>query len=157
MGAPVGSRNALKHGLYAYRAMLNSDHLDERSSLFRALREKELELSAALGGDPSPQEKVIIADSIKNMLYIASLDNYLMNLKSIVRRGKPHPLIATRTQLAAHLRDNLKTLGLKRASRQSSLSDLLEQNGNSDDQSGNGRDQLTIATDSTVHGTQDES
>jgi hypothetical protein len=58
--------------------MLNGDGLDERTSLFKALREKEKELVKALGGDPSPQEQAIIGDSVKNMLYIASLDNYLM-------------------------------------------------------------------------------
>ena len=77
--------------------MLNGKGLDERTSLFKAMREKELELITALGGDPSPQEQAIIADSVKNMLYIASLDNYLMGLKSLVRKGKPHPVLAIRT------------------------------------------------------------
>jgi hypothetical protein len=111
---PPGNKNALKHGLYAYKAMIDGDGIDQRTSLFRALREKEQELIDALGGDPSPQERAIIVDSVKNMLYIASLDNYLMGLKSLVRKGRPHPVIAIRTQLAAHLRENLKTLGLKR-------------------------------------------
>ena len=34
------------------------------------------------------------------MLYVASLDNYLMGLKSMVRKGKAHPVITIRTQLA---------------------------------------------------------
>lgn len=106
-GAPPGNRNAVKHGLHTYKAMLNGPGLDERTSLFKASREKEQELVTALGGDPSPQEQVIIADSVKNMLYIASLDHYLMQLKSLVRKGRPHPVLSTRTQLSAHLRDNL--------------------------------------------------
>jgi len=117
--------NALKHGLHAYKAMLNGNGLDERSSLFRALRSKEQELVTALGGDPSPQEQAIIGDSIKNMLYIASLDNYLMSLKSLVRKGRAHPILAIRTQLSAHLRENLKTLGLKRVSKALTVQDLL--------------------------------
>jgi hypothetical protein len=44
------------------------------------------------------------------MLYVASLDNYLMGLKSLVRKGRAHPVIAIRTHLAAHLRENLKTV-----------------------------------------------
>jgi hypothetical protein len=52
--------------------MLDGDGLDQRSGLYRALREKEQEIITALGGDPSPQEQAIIADSVKNMLYIAS-------------------------------------------------------------------------------------
>jgi len=122
---PPGNKNALRHGLYVYRAMLDGKGLDERTSLFKALREKEQELTSALGGDPSPQEQAIIADAIKNMLYIASLDNYLMGLKSLVRKGRPHPVLAIRTQLSAHLRENLKTLGLKRVSKTLTVQDLL--------------------------------
>ena len=105
--------------------MLNGNGLDERTSLFKALREKELELVRALGGDPSPQEQAIIGDSVKNMLYIASLDNYLMGLKSLVRKGRPHPVLAIRTTLSAHLRENLKTLGLKRVAKTLSLTEIL--------------------------------
>ena len=120
-GAPRGNKNAVKHGFYVYKAMLNGNGLDERTSLFRAMREKERELVQALGGDPSSKERAIIADTVKNMLYVSSLDNYLMGLKSLVRKGRPHPVIAVRTQLAAHLRDNLKTLGLKRIASKPSL------------------------------------
>jgi hypothetical protein len=72
VGAPFGNKNALRHGLHHYKAMLDGDGLDQRSGLYRALREKEQEIITALGGDPSPQEQAIIADSVKNMLYIAS-------------------------------------------------------------------------------------
>jgi hypothetical protein len=58
--APRGNKYAVKHGLYSYKAMLNGNGLDERTSLFKALREKEQELVKALGGDPSPQEQAII-------------------------------------------------------------------------------------------------
>jgi hypothetical protein len=122
---PPGNQHNLKHGLYSYKAMLNGDDLDQRTSLYRALRDKGQELTAALGGDPSPQEQAIISDTIKNMLYVASLDNYLMSLKSLVRKGKAHPVLAIRTQLSAHLRENLKTLGLKRVSRTLSLGEIL--------------------------------
>ena len=60
-GAPPRNKNAVKHGLYAYQAMLNGKCWDERTSLFKAMREKELELITALGGDPSPQQQAIIA------------------------------------------------------------------------------------------------
>ena len=40
-GAPRGNKNAVKHGLYVYKAMLNGKGLDERTSLYKALREKE--------------------------------------------------------------------------------------------------------------------
>jgi hypothetical protein len=118
---PPGNKNGVIHGLYGYKRMLDGDGLDQRSSLYHALREKEQELVTALGGDPSPQEQAIISDAIKNMLYIGSLDRYLMGLKSIVRKGRAHPVLATRTQLAAHLREDLKVLGLQRRVRPLSL------------------------------------
>ncbi len=115
---PPGNKNALQHGLYSLRAMLNGDGLDRRTSLYRALAEKERGLVTALGGDPSPQEKAIIGDTVKNLLYIGSLDAYLMQLKSLVRKGRVHGVLIERTRLAAHLRENLKTLGLKRVAKE---------------------------------------
>jgi hypothetical protein len=66
------------------------------------------------------------------MLYIASLDNYLMQLKSLVRKGKPHPVLDIRTKLAAHLRENLKALGLQRRAKRIGVADLLSQEQESD-------------------------
>jgi len=51
-GAPPRNKNAVKHSLYAYQAMLNGKGLDERTFLFKAMRDKELELITASGGDP---------------------------------------------------------------------------------------------------------
>ncbi len=113
-GGPPGNKKALRHGLYSLRAMLNGDGLDRRTSLYHALAGKEAELASALGGDPSPQERAIIADTAKTLLYIGSLDAYLTGLKSIVRKGRVHNVLIERTRLAGHLRENLKTLGLKR-------------------------------------------
>jgi len=126
-GGPPGNKHALVHGLHSYKAMLDGDGLDQRTSLFKALREKEQELVIALGGDPSPQERAIISDSVKNMLYIASLDNYLMKLKSLVRKGRPHPVLDMRTKLAAHLRENLKSIGLQRRAKRIGVADILSQ------------------------------
>ena len=115
---PPANQNGLRHGFYSLRAMLNGDGLDRRTSLYRALAEKERELISALGGDPSPQERVIIADTVKTMLYVGSLDAYLMKLKNLVRKGRVHPVVDVRTRLAVHVRENLKTLGLKRVPRE---------------------------------------
>jgi hypothetical protein len=131
---PPGNKNALVHGLHSYKAMLNGDGLDQRTSLYKALRDKEQELISSLGGDPSPQEQAIIADSVKNMLYVASLDNYLMQLKSLVRKGRPHPVLDMRTKLAAHLRENLKALGLHRRTKRLGVLDSLN-----NDQAGDGK------------------
>ncbi len=125
-GAPPGNKNAVRHGLYSLKAMLNGDGLDRRSSVYRALRDKEQELVSALGGYPSPQERALIGDTVKTMLYIGSLDAYLAGLKSVVRKGRVHNVLIERTRLAAHLRENLKTIGLKRRAKPvPTLQDLL--------------------------------
>jgi hypothetical protein len=111
----------MQHGLYSLRALLSGDGLDQRTSLYKALREKEQELIVSLGGDPSPQEKAIIADTVKTMLFLGSLDHYLTGLKSLVRKGRVHSVLSERTRLAAHMRENLKTLGLKRVAKDSEL------------------------------------
>ena len=122
---PPGNLNGVRHGLYSLRALLSGDGLDQRTSLYKALREKERELISSLGGEPSPQEKAIIADTVKTMLFLGSLDHYLTGLKSLVRKGRVHCVLSERTRLAAHMRENLKTLGLKRVAKPLTLADLL--------------------------------
>ena len=53
----------------------------------------------------------------RTMLYVGSLDAYLTQLKTLVRKGRIHPVLGERTRLAGHLRENLKTLGLKRVAK----------------------------------------
>jgi hypothetical protein len=126
--APRGNQLAVKHSLHTYRRMLSGTKLDGRTSLHKVLREKEGELIAALGGDPSPQERVIIADAVKTMLYVGTLDEYLISLDGgIVGKGKVIPVVDTRTKLAGHLREDLRALGLHRRIKAPSLSDLLIQ------------------------------
>lgn len=101
--------------------------MDGRSAISKWLRAREQDYIAALGGDPSPQEKVIIGDTVKTMLYVATVDHYLMGLKSLVRKGRVHGVLIERLRLAAHLRENLKTIGLKRIQKTLTLAELLAQ------------------------------
>jgi hypothetical protein len=107
--------------------MLNGDGLDKRTSLYRELIEKEQELVIALGGDPSPPERTIVTDTIKELLSAAFLDHYLLSLKSLVHKGRVHGVLAERTRIGTHIRENLKTLGLKRVAKTLTLQQLLEQ------------------------------
>jgi len=115
---PPENKNAIQHGLHHYKRLLSGDGLKRSTALYKALRKKELEFGSALGGDPSPQERAIIADTVKTMLYIGSLDAYLAGLKYLVRKGKVLNVLMERTRLAAHMRENLKTLGLKRVPKE---------------------------------------
>jgi hypothetical protein len=124
--APKGNTLAVKHSLHVYRRMLSGGRLDGRTSLHKVLREKEQELVLALGGDPSPQERLIIADAVKTMLYVGTLDEYIMALDGgIVRGGQVVPVIETRTALAAHLRRDLEALGLERRQKVQTLQEIL--------------------------------
>jgi hypothetical protein len=124
---------ALKGNKLAVKAF--ASHLQTNVERYQAgwthvfiLREKECELIAALGGDPSPQERVIIADAVKTMLYVGTLDEYLISLDGgIVAKGKVIPVVDRRTKLAGHLREDLRALGLHRRVKTLSLSDVLSQ------------------------------
>ena len=117
----------MRHGYYALLITLKKGHLDRRTLLGRYQMDQEKELAAALGGDPSPQEAVLIRDTVKSMLYLGSIDAYLTGLKSAVKRGHLHPIITQRTKLAGHIRENLKALGLKRVQKQITLEDILNE------------------------------
>src|SRR5215813_3872295 len=106
-GAPKGSANAFKHGKYQLQRLLLDGGPKKSTALYRVIAAKEQELIASLGGDPSPQELIIIKDTIKTMLFKGSLDRYLMGLKSLVRKGRIHGVLAERTRLAAHEKENL--------------------------------------------------
>src|SRR5262245_14178058 len=127
IGAPKGNSNSVKHGYYSLKAKLNGADLDKRTAAYRALHERETELISSLGGDPTPQERIIIADTVKHLLFAASLDRYLMQLKSLVRRGKVHAVVGERTKIGAHIRENLRALGLERRQKQLSLQEILDE------------------------------
>ena len=90
---------------------------DLETDLYNALREKEKELVTALGGDPSPQERILIADTVKTLLYVGGMDAFLATRKRFVYKGKPHAVLSARTELAAHIRRNLQLLGLHRVAK----------------------------------------
>jgi len=105
--------------------------------------EREQELITALGGDVSPQRRIIIADTVKHLLFAASLDRYLMQLKSLVCKGKIHGVVNERPRIGAHIRENLKALGLKRVIREKTIEEILaesepDQNGHTAAQDASG-------------------
>lgn len=112
-GAPPGNLNALKHGITALDRRLKADRLDRRSFVYKWVKSRVAEYVSALGGDPSPQEKAIIWDTAMMDFYISQVDAYFSRVR-IIRKGRSHPILTERTRLAAHRRENLKTLGLKR-------------------------------------------
>jgi len=129
-GGPVGNQKAVKHGVRGLQAARKLGKIDKRTAFGQAFEKRKREYIAHLGGDVSTMEMAIIEDSIWTDFYITNYDAYLASLKSVIRKGRPHPIIDARTRLAAHRRDNLKLLGLKRKAKVVSLEEIL--NGDDD-------------------------
>ena len=115
-GGPVGNQKALKHGLYGLMALRKKGKPNGRTSFGKAFRGAEQEYITAYGGDPSPMETTLITDTVWCDFYIILIDGDLVG-KRLIRKGRPHPLLEIRLRLAAHRRENLKALGLKRVAK----------------------------------------
>jgi hypothetical protein len=124
-GGPTGNQKAVKHGLHGLKRMRKIGKLDKRTSFGQAFERRKRDYIAHLGGDLSAMELAIVEDTVWTDFYTTAYDLYLSGLKSVIRKGRPHPIVDARTKLAAHRRENLKTLGLKRVSRTLSLNEIL--------------------------------
>ena len=125
-GGPRGNMKAAKHGVYSLRAARRGGKIDKRTSFGKAFERHKAEYVSHLGGDQlSAMELAIVEDTVWTDFYTAAYDAYLSNLKSVIRKGRPHPIVDARTRLAAHRRENLKTLGLKRVAKSLSLTEIL--------------------------------
>lgn len=128
---------AAKHGVYSLTAARRRGKIDKRTSFGKAFERHKAEYVAHLGGDQlSTMELAIVEDTVWTDFYAAAYDIYLSNLKSVIRKGRPHPIVDARTRLAAHRRENLKTLGLKRVAKTLSLHEILTKD--DDKPAGNG-------------------
>jgi hypothetical protein len=125
-GGPPGNKKAVKHGVYSLTAARKGGKIDKRTSFGKAFEARKREYVSHLGGDQlSSMEIAIIEDTVWTDFYTAAYDAYLSGLKSVIRKGRPHPIVDARTKLAAHRRENLKTLGLKRVARELSGYDAI--------------------------------
>ncbi len=122
---PPGNLNAVAHGGYALKGRLNGTRLDRRSALFRAFMTRVNEFVSAMGGDASPQQSSLIHDTVKSEFYAEEKEAYLDRLKSRIRKGREHPLMEARRKDRAHIRENLKLIGLRRLPRD--LPDLAKE------------------------------
>jgi hypothetical protein len=113
-GAPIGNGNSLKHGAFT---QLRHRNLDQRSKLAKAIRSVEGELVTAIGGNPSPQEIILIQRAcykvMKCVLYEAA---------SLNEEGKSTDEVYL--SWANSLRQDLVALGLAR--RQKDVTDLVK-------------------------------
>jgi hypothetical protein len=134
-GGPPGNQKAKKHGVRGLQIARKLGKIDKRTSFGQAFERCKREYISHLGGDVSAMELRIIEDTVWTDFYTTNYDVYLSSLKSVIRKGRPHPIVDARTRLAAHRRENLKLLGLKRVVKTLSLNEILTKD---DDQQGNG-------------------
>lgn len=94
--------------------------LDGRSSESRDLRKWRGELVAALGGDPSPQEKALVELVVRDLAVLSVADRFLQeNAHALInkRRKSFIPLVSERLRVAASVASHLRDLGLHRRAR----------------------------------------
>ena len=126
-GAPRGNRNAVKHGKFSLTAARKRGKIDRCTTFGKAFEARKKDYVVDLGGDLSAMELTIVEDTVWTDFYAAAYDVYLSSLKSVIRKGRPHPIVDSRTRLAAHRRENLKALGLKRVSKVKTLQEILSE------------------------------
>jgi hypothetical protein len=134
---PVGSRqngqsNATKHGLTILKRAVNgigNRLIDRRTVTGRALARWRADLIRDIGGDPSTQELALIDLCVKTKLILDSADVWLLSQGSLIDKRKRSllPAARERQQLADALARYLTILGVKRVSKEISLSDYLSE------------------------------
>jgi hypothetical protein len=138
-GGPPGNQHAKKHGVRGLQKARRVGKIDKRTSFGQAFERRKREYVSHLGGDQlSAMELAIVEDTVWTDFYVTAYDIYLSKLKSVIRKGRPHPIVDARTKLAAHRRENLKTLGLKRVAKRVLDVNAIKARYERDDDNGNG-------------------
>jgi len=119
MTAPRATRPYSRHGLNALKVRVKVrglNAIDRRTNEARGLLRRRGGLIASLGGEAnvSVQQLAVIDIIIRTMLYVDSLDAWLMGQPSLVnaRRRTVLPVLLQRQQMADSLVRHLQTLGL---------------------------------------------
>ena len=107
-GGQPKNENAIRHGAYQSLAKL-----DGRTREAQALRQVEAELVSAIGGDPSPQQILIIKRACVKALRCA-----LMEAVLISDRNPSHELEQNYLRFSRDLREDLRTLGLQKQAKE---------------------------------------
>jgi hypothetical protein len=126
------------HGLYSMKKALmrlGSKALDRRFTVGKALAKWRADISQDIGGDPSTQQVAIIDLAVKSKLLLDSIDAWLLTQPSLVNARKKSllPVVSQRQQLADGFMRCLVRLELERKTKQLTLQELLEQDGDGDE------------------------
>ena len=95
-----------------------------RTAFGKAFKAREHDYIEAYGGDVSPMEMTLITDTVWHDFYVATIDAEIAK-GGLMIGAEAHPLLELRPRFAAHRRENIKLMGLKRVSKQITVTDLL--------------------------------
>jgi hypothetical protein len=84
--------------------------VDGRTREGRVARALRKDFLAAYGAAPTPRQRVLVDMVIVAKMTLDDLDLTLAAEKSLVRRGRPHPLLSVRNRTADHLARLLEQL-----------------------------------------------
>ena len=122
----------MKHGLYRTKKALKdlgNKTIDRRTVTGKALAEWRSNLVRDLGGDPSTQQSALIDLAVKSKLLLDSVDSWLLTQQSLINAETRSllPIVRERQVLADALARYLTILGVKRVSKEISLSDYVSE------------------------------
>jgi hypothetical protein len=117
-------RTYSKHGLYTLKGAiktLGKRALDQRTTVAKALTNWQVELVNDLGGPGaiSKQQEVIVDLAVKTHLLLQSIDNWLLQQKSLInfRKKSVLPVVRERQQLVDSPSRYMAMLGLERRAK----------------------------------------
>lgn len=94
--------------------------VDGRTREGRVARSLRKEFLAACGGAPNPRQRVLVDMIVVAKMMLDDLDLVLAEQPTLVKRGRPHPLLAVRRRAADHLARLLEQLdGARSATKKS--------------------------------------
>jgi len=122
----------MKHGLYRTKKALKdlgNKTIDRRTVTGKTLAEWRSNLVRDLGGDPSTQQSALIDLAVKSKLLLDSVDSWLLTQPSLINAETQSllPIVRERQVLADALARYLTILGVKRVSKEISLSEYLSE------------------------------
>jgi hypothetical protein len=144
-GAPIGNKNAQKHGLYAKDAGRVDLRRREDRAVSNALRAIEEDLG---GSALSAQERIILANLGRRLKDLFKIDAYLDTLSSIANKRSRTlwPVVAQKHAILDAIRRDLESLGLRRRAREGpSLADIAAEYANKGDEAKEGRESSSLA------------
>jgi hypothetical protein len=90
--------------------------IDGRSRVSKGLIAWKRELADSIGGQPSPQELMVIELACRNRMILDSIDSWLFQQKWLLNKKKKSvlPIVRERQAIDAALARHLQSLGLSR-------------------------------------------